>query len=46
VLNGIYRPLSPNQAPLMFTARRTAELIRHAGPGFGGSCFPKDPARW
>jgi len=84
----IYRPLSLNQAPLMFTARRTAELIKyatnaflatkitfineiadlsekvgadvqevargigldnrigskflHAGPGFGGSCFPKD----
>src|ERR1700682_810089 len=84
----VYRPLSLNQAPLMFTARRTAELIKyaahaflatkitfineiadlaekvgadvqevargigldnrigskflHAGPGFGGSCFPKD----
>ncbi|KIZ38288.1 MULTISPECIES: UDP-glucose/GDP-mannose dehydrogenase family protein [Rhodopseudomonas] len=88
VLGEIYRPLSLNQAPLMFTARRTAELIKyaanaflatkitfineiadlaekvgadvqevargigmdnrigskflHAGPGFGGSCFPKD----
>src|SRR5213595_455516 len=88
VLGDIYRPLSLNQAPLMFTARRTAELIKyaanaflatkitfinemadlsekvgadvqevargigldnrigskflHAGPGFGGSCFPKD----
>src|SRR5881398_3685157 len=88
VLSDIYRPLSLNQAPLMFTARRTAELIKyaanaflatkitfinevadlceavgadvqdvargigldgrigrkflHAGPGFGGSCFPKD----
>src|SRR6201987_1698573 len=87
-LGDIYRPLSLNQAPLMFTARRTAELIKyaanaflatkitfineiadlsekvgadvqevargigldnrigskflHAGPGFGGSCFPKD----
>ncbi|WP_027584191.1 UDP-glucose/GDP-mannose dehydrogenase family protein [Bradyrhizobium sp. Ai1a-2] len=84
----IYRPLYLNQAPLMFTGRRTAELIKyaanaflatkitfineiadlaekvgadvqevargigldnrigtkflHAGPGFGGSCFPKD----
>jgi UDPglucose 6-dehydrogenase len=84
----IYRPLSLNQAPVMYTARRTAELIKyaanaflatkitfineiadlaekvgadvqdvargigmdnrigakflHAGPGFGGSCFPKD----
>ena len=88
VLGEVYRPLSLNQAPLMFTARRTAELIKyaanaflatkitfineiadlaekvgadvqqvargigldnrigskflHAGPGFGGSCFPKD----
>src|SRR4051812_23475950 len=88
LLADIYRPLSLNQAPLMFTARRTAELIKyaanaflatkitfineiadlaekvgadvqeiargigldnrigskflHAGPGFGGSCFPKD----
>src|ERR1700754_3962426 len=88
VLGDIYRPLSLNQAPLMFTKRRTAELIKyaanaflamkitfinemadlaervgadvqdvsrgigldgrigakflHAGPGYGGSCFPKD----
>jgi UDPglucose 6-dehydrogenase len=88
VMSDIYRPLSLNQGPLMFTARRTAELIKyaanaflatkitfinemadlsekvganvqevargigldnrigtkflHAGPGFGGSCFPKD----
>jgi UDPglucose 6-dehydrogenase len=88
VMSNIYRPLSLNQAPLMFTARRTAEMIKyaanaflatkitfineiadlsekvganvqevargigldnrigtkflHAGPGFGGSCFPKD----
>ena len=84
----IYRPLNLNQAPMLFTSRRTAELIKyaanaflatkitfinemadlcekvgadvqevahgigldnrigpkflHAGPGFGGSCFPKD----
>jgi UDPglucose 6-dehydrogenase len=84
----IYRPLYLNQAPIMYTSRRTAELIKyaanallatkitfineiadlaeragadvqevargigldnrigpkflHAGPGFGGSCFPKD----
>jgi UDPglucose 6-dehydrogenase len=84
----IYRPLSLNQPPILYTARRTAELIKyaanaflatkitfineiadlcekvgadvqdvargigldnrigskflHAGPGFGGSCFPKD----
>jgi UDPglucose 6-dehydrogenase len=88
VLADIYRPLSLNRPPLMFTDRRTAELIKyaanaflatkitfinemaelservgadvqelargigsdkrigskflHAGPGFGGSCFPKD----
>ena len=88
VMTEIYRPLSLNQGPLMFTARRTAELIKyaanaflatkitfineiadlsekvgadvqeiargigldnrigtkflHAGPGYGGSCFPKD----
>src|ERR1700716_2187480 len=88
VLGDVYRPLSLNQAPLMFTERRTAELIKyatnaflatkitfineiadlaekvgadvqevargigldnrigakflHPGPGFGGSCFPKD----
>jgi UDPglucose 6-dehydrogenase len=88
VVAEIYRPLSLNQAPILYTARRTAELIKyaanaflatkitfineiadlcekvgadvqevargigldqrigskflHAGPGFGGSCFPKD----
>jgi UDPglucose 6-dehydrogenase len=88
LIGDIYRPLSLNQAPVMFTARRAAELIKyaanaflatkitfineiadlaekvgadvqeiargigmdnrigskflHAGPGFGGSCFPKD----
>ncbi len=88
VMRDIYRPLSLGQAPLMFTGRRTAELIKyaanaflatkitfineiadlceavgadvkdvsrgigldnrigskflHAGPGYGGSCFPKD----
>lgn len=84
----VYRPLSLNQAPILFTGRRNAELIKyasnaflamkisfinemadlcdaagadvqeiarglgmdrrigskflHAGPGYGGSCFPKD----
>jgi UDPglucose 6-dehydrogenase len=84
----VYRPLYLNQAPLMFTDRRTSELIKYAGnaflatkitfineiadlceavgadvqqvargigldnrigtkflnagPGYGGSCFPKD----
>ncbi|ANM05564.1 MULTISPECIES: UDP-glucose dehydrogenase family protein [Rhizobium] len=84
----VYRPLYLNQAPLVFTSRRTSELIKyaanaflamkitfineiadlcervdanvqdvsrgigldgriggkflHAGPGYGGSCFPKD----
>jgi UDPglucose 6-dehydrogenase len=84
----IYRPLYLNKAPIVYTSRRSAELIKyaanaflaakiafinemadlaeevgadvqdvargigldnrigskflHAGPGFGGSCFPKD----
>jgi len=88
VMAQLYRPLYLNRAPLMFTGRRTAELIKyaanaflatkitfineiadlaeqvgadvqeiargmgldnrigakflHAGPGYGGSCFPKD----
>jgi UDPglucose 6-dehydrogenase len=88
VMTDVYRPLYLNQAPILFTGRRTAELIKyaanaflatkitfinemsdlcekvgadiqevargigldnriggkflHAGPGFGGSCFPKD----
>ena len=88
VLAEIYRPLHLNRAPIVYTGRRTAELIKyaanaflatkitfineiadlcekigadvqevargigldnrigpkflHAGPGFGGSCFPKD----
>jgi UDPglucose 6-dehydrogenase len=88
VMAEIYRPLYLNQAPILYTGRRTAELIKyaanaflatkitfineiadlcekvgadvqeiargigldnriggkflHAGPGFGGSCFPKD----
>ncbi len=88
VMREVYRPLYLNKAPLLFTSRRTAELIKyaanaflatkitfineiadlceavgadvqdvargigldgrigakflHAGPGYGGSCFPKD----
>jgi len=88
VMTEVYRPLYLNQAPLLFTGRRTSELIKyagnaflavkitfineiadlceqvganvqevargigldnriggkflHAGPGYGGSCFPKD----
>ena len=84
----VYRPLYLNQPPLLYTSRRTSELIKyaanaflatkitfineiadlcenvganvqevargigldnrigtkflHAGPGYGGSCFPKD----
>jgi UDPglucose 6-dehydrogenase len=88
VLTELYRPLYLNAAPIFYTRRRTAELIKyaanaflatkitfineiadlcekigadvqdvargigldnrigtkflHAGPGYGGSCFPKD----
>src|SRR3979490_373734 len=34
VLGDIYRPLSLNQAPMMFTERRTAELIKYAANAF------------
>ncbi|HLW93602.1 MAG TPA: UDP-glucose/GDP-mannose dehydrogenase family protein [Roseiarcus sp.] len=88
VMNDVYRPLDLNQGAIVFTSRRTSELIKYAanaylamkvafineisdlcekvggdvqdlargigldnrigqkflnaGPGFGGSCFPKD----
>ena len=88
VMRELYRPLYLNETPLLFTTRRTSELIKyaanaflamkitfinemadlckavgadvqqvargigldnrigskflHAGPGYGGSCFPKD----
>nr|AGU11271.1 UDP-glucose/GDP-mannose dehydrogenase family, NAD binding domain [uncultured organism] len=88
VMEEVYRPLYLNQSPILFTGRRTSELIKyaanaflalkitfinevadlcesvgadvqlvargigldnriggkflHAGPGYGGSCFPKD----
>jgi UDPglucose 6-dehydrogenase len=88
VMTEIYRPLFLNQPPILFTDRRTSEIIKyaanaflalkitfineiadlceavggnvqevargigldnriggkflHAGPGYGGSCFPKD----
>ncbi len=88
IMREVYRPLYLNRAPLVFTSRRTAEMIKyaanpflapkitfinefadlceavgadvqdvargigldnrigakflHAGPGYGGSCFPKD----
>ncbi|MDZ7587875.1 MAG: UDP-glucose/GDP-mannose dehydrogenase family protein [Parasphingorhabdus sp.] len=88
VMTEVYRPLFLNESPILFTGRRTAELIKyaanaflatkitfineiadlcekvgadvqevsrgigldnrigskflHAGPGYGGSCFPKD----
>lgn len=88
VMKAVYRPLFINETPIMFTNRRTSELIKyasnsflatkisfinemadlcenvgadvqalargmgldkriapkflHAGPGYGGSCFPKD----
>src|SRR5690606_7933243 len=34
VMTEVYRPLYLNQAPLMFTGRRTAELIKYAGNAF------------
>src|SRR6478609_8483635 len=34
VMGDIYRPLSLNQAPLMFTERRTAEMIKYAANAF------------
>jgi UDPglucose 6-dehydrogenase len=88
VMRELYRPLFLNETPMLFTSRRTSELIKyaanaflavkitfinemadlcekvganvqdvskgigldnrigkkflHAGPGYGGSCFPKD----
>jgi UDPglucose 6-dehydrogenase len=88
VMHAIYRPLFLNESPILFTSRRSSELIKyaanaflatkitfinemadlcetlganvqdisrgigldnrigpkflHAGPGYGGSCFPKD----
>jgi UDPglucose 6-dehydrogenase len=88
ILSNLYRPLYLNASPILFTDRRTAEMIKyaansflatkitfinevadlceqvgadvqqvargigldnrigskflHAGPGYGGSCFPKD----
>ncbi len=88
VMQEVYRPLFLNKAPILFTSRRSSELIKyaanaflatkitfinemadlcekvggdvqdvargigldnrigskflHAGPGYGGSCFPKD----
>jgi len=88
IMNEVYRPLFLNKSPILFTSRRSSELIKyaanaflavkitfinemadlcekvggnvqdvsrgigmdgrigskflHAGPGYGGSCFPKD----
>ncbi|EZP80199.1 UDPglucose 6-dehydrogenase [Novosphingobium resinovorum] len=88
IMQQVYRPLFLNESPILFTSRRSAEIIKyaanaflatkitfineiadlcekvggdvqdvargigldgrigkkflHAGPGYGGSCFPKD----
>ena len=34
VISEIYRPLYLNQAPIMYTGRRTAELIKYAANAF------------
>src|SRR3546814_3206630 len=34
VMAQVYRPLNLNQAPVMFTGRRTAELIKYAANAF------------
>jgi UDPglucose 6-dehydrogenase len=34
VMREIYRPLFLNETPILFTGRRTAELIKYAGNGF------------
>ena len=34
VMADIYRPLYLNQAPILYTARRNAELIKHASNAF------------
>src|SRR4029079_5557393 len=34
VLADIYRPLSLNQAPILYTSRRTAEMIKYAANAF------------
>ena len=34
VMNALYRPLYLNAAPIMFTSRRTAELVKYAANAF------------
>ncbi|MBL8546096.1 MAG: UDP-glucose/GDP-mannose dehydrogenase family protein [Hyphomonadaceae bacterium] len=34
VMRQLYRPLSLNETPIVFTERRTSELIKYAGNGF------------
>src|SRR3546814_14946803 len=34
VMTALYRPLYLNRSPLLFTARRTAELIKYAANAF------------
>ena len=37
VMEELYRPLFLNQTPILFTARRTSELIKYAANAFSGS---------
>jgi UDP-glucose 6-dehydrogenase len=51
VMNEIYRPLFINASPMMFTSRRTAELIKYAGNAFRNprarrTKSPRRPPSW